>query len=237
MRNIRDSFLCQTKMSCAQSWSPVHDTDKEIIKDYNLLFTGISSKDAPDEVKSAFELIEGCHLTSKLTEEDSRPGCLFIELNDEDGTHEVGAEEATFGVYLRNNLPLWVVNMAIDIMSSFAAVDGKFTGTVSAIVTSGEEFDAWLSDDPRIEAFTQDVLVAILDNQKLQEYVHFISPTWEIKEDICICFYIRSINKEEVILSPIGGTIRVLPFEYKATIENFKHEIVNGNMILHAVAR
>ena len=93
MRNIRDSFLCQTKMSCAQSWSPVHDTDKEIIKDYNLLFTGISSKDAPDEVKSAFELIEGCHLTSKLTEEDSRPGCLFIELNDEDGTHEVGAEE------------------------------------------------------------------------------------------------------------------------------------------------
>ena len=216
MRNIRDSFLCQTKMSCAQSWSPVHDTDKEIIKDYNLLFTGISSKDAPDEVKSAFELIEGCHLTSKLTEEDSRPGCLFIELNDEDGTHEVGAEE---------------------IMSSFAAVDGKFTGTVSAIVTSGEEFDAWLSDDPRIEAFTQDVLVAVLDNQKLQEYVHFISPTWEIKDDICICFYIRSINKEEVILSPIGGTIRVLPFEYKATIENFKHEIVNGNMILHAVAR
>ena len=216
MRNIRDSFLCQTKMSCAQSWSPVHDTDKEIIKDYNLLFTGISSNDAPDEVKSAFELIEGCHLTSKLTEEDSRPGCLFIELNDEDGTHEVGAEEATFGVYLRNNLPLWVVNMAMDIMSSFAA---------------------WLSDDPRIEAFTQDVLVAVLDNQKLQEYVHFISPTWEIKDDICICFYIRSINKEEVILSPIGGTIRVLPFEYKATIVNFKHEIVNGNMILHAVAR
>ena len=216
MRNIRDSFLCQTKMSCAQSWSPVHDTDKEVIKDYNLLFTGISSKDAPDEVKSAFELIEGCHLTSKLTEEDSRPGCLFIELNDEDGTQ---------------------VNMAIDIMSSFAAVDGKFTGTVSAIVTSGEEFDAWLSDDPRIEAFTQDVLVAILDNQKLQEYVHFISPTWEIKDDICICFYVRSINKEEVILSPIGGTIRVLPFEYKATIANFKHEIVNGNMILHAVAR
>ena len=237
MRNIRDSFLCQTKMSCAQSWSPVLDTDKEVIKDYNLLFTGISSKDAPDEVKSAFELIEGCHLTSNLVEEDGRPGCLFIELNDEDGAHEVGAEESTFGVYLRNNLPLWVVNMAIDIMSSFAAVDGKFTGTVSAIVTSGEEFDAWLSDDPRIDAFAQVVLVSVLDNKKLQEYTHFISPTWEVKEDICICFYIRSINKEEVILSPIGGTIRVLPFEYKATIENFKHEIINGNMILHAVAR
>lgn len=237
MRDIKDSFLCQIRSSCAESWIPVYEEDVEKTKDYNLLFVGIQSSSGIDDARSAFQLIQGCHLTSKMTEEDSRPGCLFIELNDENGTHEIGGEEVLIGVYLRNNLPSWVTNLAIDMMSAFATVDGTYTGTVSAIVRTGEEFDAWLSDDPRIEAFYQDILISVMDNKKLQEYTNFISKSWEVADDTCCCFSIRSISKDEIILTPVGGTIRVLPFEYKATIKDFKREILDGNLILHAVAR
>ena len=234
MINIRDSFLCTLGAGVQNAFTPVYEEDKSKIKDYSLVMTGDSDTEIERKV-SPFNLLKGCHMTSEMDCLDPNPGVLILDVLDETGSYEPEGETTHLGVYVRNNLPMWVKEIAIDIMRVLGTIDGIHGNTISATVQSKQEFDAWLSDDPQMFAFCNDVLMSVLDPVKIKEFTKMISTSWETEDDTMCLFGIKEISKESITITPIGSLIRILPFEYKASIKDFSKEVLEGRMVLYAV--
>lgn len=241
MINVRDSFLCTLGAGVQNAFTPVHEEDKQKIKKYSLIMScdlevNEEGKSIEREI-SPFNLLKNCHMISEMDGVDNDPGILILDVLDETGSYEPDGNLVHVGVYVRNNLPMWVKEIAIDIMRILGTIDGIHGNTVSAIVRSKDELKAWLSDDPQLLAFTNDVIMSVLDPVKIKEFTKMISVNWTVDEDVACLFGIREISNESITITPMGSLIRVLPFEYKASIEDFFKEVLEGRVILHAVAK
>lgn len=227
-----NSFMAMQQATSPKAFKPVEDD----VEGYSLLLA-VERGTGDDSLSLFLNLFIGCHMTSD-GRHDAGPAVKLVKIYDEDGNFEKEPEDQRFlyGVYIRDNLPVWVKQLLIEAEVTFGFMNSDSTHVLSLEITTEEHFKNWLGDNPITPVFENDVIFAAIDREMLLPHLTMISSTWELPENILLMYRIAEISKEQVIVEPRNFLMQLLPYRYRIDMEDFKKEVLERNVSLIVLA-
>lgn len=142
-----------------------------------------------------------------------------------------------YGIFIRNNLPMWIVEIMLEVKMSFAYLFTDYDNVELGIVDTEDELNAWL-ELAKVNSATiaDDFILTGMDSANLRASLRSFDETWTISEESeNLIMKISEIDKDNIILTPQEHLARLLPYRYKISIDNFKKEIKDKHIRLYAV--
>ena len=233
MYDAKDTFQMSVTSRNANSFKPEVELDNK----YSMLLSLIMKNDT-NQVAEFFKLFKNCHLTNNGPL-DMDDGVKIVAITDEEGKPTSSNTLVRYGIFIRNNLPMWIIEIMLEVKMSFAYLFTDYDNVKIAKVSTEKQLNAWVETTKTFEYITSDDFVlSSIDAENLRSTIKSFDSTWELEsENPFVIFKLVSFDDEndEIIISPQEHLARLLPFRYKISIDNFKTEVLNKNIDLYAV--
>lgn len=226
-----NSFTAMQKATSPLAFKPVSGD----LEGYSLLLA--VERSASDDTLSLFlNLFTGCHLTSD-GKHDADAAVKLVKVYDEDGHFEKDPSDQRFmyGVYLRDNLPVWIKQLLIEAEVTFGFMNSETSHILPLEIKTEEHFQNWLGETPITPAFENDVIFAAIDRAMLAPNLKMFSGSWELPDNILLMYRIADIDKEQVVVEPRNFLMQLLPYRYRISMSDFKNEVLERNISLIAL--
>ena len=231
MYDVNDTYQMFVKARSENAFKP----EEEISDDYSMLLS-IRMRNKSNHVSDFFSMFKNCHLTNNKTI-DMNDGVKIVHITDRDGKKTSSDSVPRYGIFIRNNLPMWIIEIVLEIKMSFAYLFTEYDNVKIGSVDTEDKFNAWydLASNNMI-ACSDDFIITTIDTENLKATLKMIDNTWELEDGAeCVIFKIIQVSNTDVVISPQEHLGRLLPFHYKMSLDNFKKEILEGRIRLYAV--
>lgn len=223
MLNILDSYVAKKTAASTIAYTPIK-SDIDLSK-YSLAIAYFDTDEKNSYVSRVFETFIGCHETASGETTDD-PGVVITAIKDENGAFlnsKINDDPVPYGVYVRNNLPMWVLQIIGNLVSVLCFTFEENGDKVTIPIESAEHFDTWFGEDPHEFAFVDDIVFTSFEKSEIAEKLRILSPSWELPRVVLVPLKIVGINKEKIQLSPVADLSRVIPFAYDVDIKMFRN--------------
>lgn len=231
MYDVKDTFQMMVKARTAGAFKP----EEEIPSKYTMLMS-ICMRNTTNSVVDFFDIFRNCHLTSNgIIDYDDAIKIMYV--TDENGKKTSDSSVPRYGIFIRNNLPMWIVEIMLEVKMSFAYLFTDYDNVELGIVDTEDELNAWL-ELAKVNSATiaDDFILTGMDSANLRASLRSFDETWTISEESeNLIMKISEIDKDNIILTPQEHLARLLPYRYKISIDNFKKEIKDKHIRLYAV--
>ena len=232
MKSIVDSYIAMKTASHEDAYTPVHkdvDLDK-----YSFLMGYFDNEKHEGYIYNVFKLFEGCHLTAHGTTD--LPGVKITRIIDEKGAFDtVVMDDVPYGVFIRNDLPQWIIQILNELAFMFVYTFGDAAGKVTIPIEVVEHFNSWLGEEPNRLAFVDDVVLCVLSKEEIEQHLKLVDPSWEIPESMIVPLMIYDITAESITLVPKYNLGRLIPFQYPMEMTAFKQFVMHKDIVLISV--
>ena len=231
MYDVKDTFQMMVKARSAGAFKP----EEEIPSKYSMLMS-IRMRNTDNSVVDFFNIFRNCHLTSNgIIDHDD--AIKIMHVTDEDGKKTSGSSVPRYGIFIRNNLPMWIVEIMLEVKMSFAYLFTDYDNVELGIVDTEDEVNAWLElAKANSETIADDFILTTMDAGTLRASLRSFDDTWTLGEESeNMIMKVYDVDNENLIIAPQEHLARLLPYRYKISIENFKKELKDKLIRLYAV--
>jgi len=231
MYDVKDTFQMMVKARSAEAFKP----EEEIPSKYSMLMS-IRMRNTDNSVVDFFNIFRNCHLTSNgIIDHDD--AIKIMHVTDEDGKKTSGSSVPRYGIFIRNNLPMWIVEIMLEVKMSFAYLFTDYDNVELGIVDTEDEVNAWLElAKANSETIADDFILTTMDAGTLRASLRSFDDTWTLGEESeNMIMKVYDVDNENLIIAPQEHLARLLPYRYKISIENFKKELKDKLIRLYAV--
>lgn len=233
MYDAKDTFQMAISAKNENAFKPATPLDSK----YSLLLS-LRMKDMNNRVVQFFDLFKHCHLTNTGAL-DMDDGIKIEKISTANGEGLNRVRMPRYGIYIRNNLPMWIVEIILEVKMTFAYMFTEYDNVSIAQVLTEDQVKAWESATETYKfLLSDDFILACIDVDNLKATLKTFDSTWEVDSDKpFIIFKVVKIDREEnfIVIAPQEHLARLLPIQYKMSIKNFTDEVVNQHIDLYAV--
>lgn len=231
MYDVKDTFQMTLKARSENAFKPEEPIDSK----YSMLLS-IRMRSLANNVAGFFKMFKNCHLTNNGTI-DKDDAVKIVAVTDEEGNKTSENKVPRYGIFIRNNLPMWIVEIMLEVKMSFAYLFTDYDNVKIGSVNDETKLDAWTDlAKEDIIACADDFIITTIDVENLKSTLKSFDSTWELTDDAeCIIFKIIAVSDTHVVIAPQEHLGRLLPFQYKMALEDFKKEILAERIRLYVV--
>lgn len=231
MYDVKDTF----QMLIRSQASGAFKSEEEIPSKYSMLMS-VRMRNTNNSIVDFFNIFKNCHLTSNGVI-DNDDAIKIVYITDEQGRNTSDSSVPRYGIFIRNNLPMWIVEIMLEVKMSFAYLFTDYDNVELGVVDTLDEVNAWL-DLARVnsETVADDFILTTMDASTLRASLRSFDDTWTLSEESeNMIMKIYAVDKDHLIISPQEHLARLLPYRYKISIDDFKKEIKDKRIRLYAV--